>query len=140
MLKFISLLAYVIYFTSTQIKRFKQLCYYMDTLYLLRKIMQYSTPLYPLPACYPPAYRTPMPSRTWGMMMFAKFFWEIFLVKILDPFSKKFFFQNFWCQNINTLYMKNFFWEFLGYFFRPTLWSSKTSGLYPILTSFRYKP
>jgi hypothetical protein len=75
MLKLIILFAYVIYFTSTQIKRFKQLCYYMDTLYLLRKIMQ-PTPSYMPPAPrYRPAYRTPMPSRTWGMMMFAKFFW-----------------------------------------------------------------
>jgi hypothetical protein len=56
MLKLIILFAYVIYFTSTQIKRFKQLCYYMDTLYLLRKIMQYSTPYTP----YLPV--TPLPT------------------------------------------------------------------------------
>ena len=118
MLKLIILFAYVIYFTSTQIKRFKQLCYYMDTLYLLRKIMQYSTPYIPPAPRYRPAYCPPMPSRTWGMMMFAKFFWEIFLVRKKDPIYKIFFFQNFWCQNINTPFSKFFFGNFSVELFR----------------------
>ncbi len=63
MLKFILLFAYVIYFTSTQIKRFKRLCLFLDTLYLFQKIIQYKQnqppytpyiPTYPTPPCYPP--------------------------------------------------------------------------------------
>jgi hypothetical protein len=116
MLKLIILFAYVIYFTSTQIKRFKRLCYYMDTLYLLRKIMQYSTPYIPPAPRYRPAYCPPMPSRTWGMMMFAKFFWEIFLSKILDPFFKNFF-PEFLGLKYWGCFLKKIFWKIFGVIF-----------------------
>lgn len=97
MLKFLSLFAYINYFTSPQIRRFKPLCYNMDTLYLFQKIMQYRPPYTPPTPRYRPPLPTPYRSQTPPMMMFAKFFWEIFLDRIL-----------------RGCFSKNFFWEFFG--------------------------
>jgi hypothetical protein len=90
MLKFILLFVYLIYFTATQIKRFKQLCLILDTIYLFTKIIQYKQntppihPPTPLPR-YPPSPTLPMPSQERGMMMFAKFFSKIFLDEKKGP-------------------------------------------------------
>jgi hypothetical protein len=60
MLKFILLFVYLIYFTATQIKRFKQLCLILDTIYLFTKIIQYKQNTPPIHPLYTPY--TPLPT------------------------------------------------------------------------------
>jgi hypothetical protein len=105
MLKFILLFVYLIYFTATQIKRFKQLCLILDTIYLFTKIIQYKQNTPPIHPPTPPSSLPPFPYVTHAEPKVGHddvheiFFPEFLVSKYQHPFLKKFFFQNFWCQN-----------------------------------------
>jgi len=120
------LFVYLIYLTSPQIKQFKDTLSKMIYRYQFKKIMQYNQNkipnkgIYPLPLptmCYPPPYRRGIPTRTGGMMLFVKFFWEIFLGQILGPFFKNFFSSIFLGKILGGCFLKKNFWEIFGLFF-----------------------
>jgi hypothetical protein len=116
MLKFILLFVYLIYFTATQIKRFKQLCLILDTIYLFTKIIQYKQNVPPIHPPYTPSSLPPFPHVTHAEPkvghddvrkiflgnFFGKFFWEIFLGNFFDLKVKHLCYPNFFLGKFSS--------------------------------------
>ena len=121
MLKFILLFVYLIYFTSTQIKRFKQLCLILNTIYLFTKIIQYKQNTPPIHPPTPPSSLPPFPYVTHAEPKVGHDdVREIFLGNFFDLKVKHLCYPIFFLGEIFELkitrchFQKNFFWGIFG--------------------------
>jgi len=121
MLKFILLFVYLIYFTSTQIKRFKQLCLILNTIYLFTKIIQYKQNTPPIHPPTPPSSLPPFPYVTHAEPKVGHddvreiFLGNFFDLKVKHLCYPKFFSGgNFRVKNNKVSFSKKFSGEFFG--------------------------